>query len=338
MKKKLLWVVVAVFVLTVTVLIVAGPRFLSAIVTHGDPPPPRESFEEMVNHAELIVLTDVKSVKKGPDWVVPTGHPDSVDRVVTRRITLEVVKVYKGDVSQGQILTLVQWNDGITRSYQFPIPAFQINENDPIYKRGEQYILMLIPVFMPEEYKPYQPEPWQEGMFSVVYPEGRIRLNRDGTVTSVLDSFGINGKSLEEIEQMIANTVASLPSGLSQAREALITYFSLLHSQRYDEATYFFGGSYDLLRDWNPAVDPNDNVTLLKNGCTINGLMCLEVGTVVQEEEVSPDEFKFVVEFLNEDGSIFVSGPEASPQSQFKYTVMKADVRFLIQNLPVFAP
>ena len=61
-----------------------------------------------------------------------------------------------------------------------------------------------------EEYvKPYQPEPWQEGMFSVVYPEVRMLLSADGTVTSVLDFFGTNGKTLKEIEEMIAAASAT---------------------------------------------------------------------------------------------------------------------------------
>jgi len=51
-----------------------------------------------------------------------------------------------------------------------------------------------------------------------------------------------------------------------------------------------------------------------------------------------PHEFKFVVKFSNRDDSLFVSGPEASPQSQFIYTVMKVDIRFLIQDLPVYVP
>ena len=166
-----------------------------------------------------------------------------------------------------------------------------------------------------------------------------MHLNADGTVTSVLDTFGTNGKTLEEIEEKIATTAASLPSRLAQARAALLTYFSVLHSQDYNEVIYFYGGSYGLLRDWNPTVDPSDYVTLFENGCKINGLMCLEVGTVVQEEEISPHEFKFVVEFLNEDGSIFVSGPETSPQSQFVFTVSKDENgKFLVQDLPVYAP
>jgi hypothetical protein len=127
------------------------------------------------------------------------------------------------------------------------------------------------------------------------------------------------------------------PSPYLFAQEALLTYFSLLHEQNYAEAANFYGGSYDLLRDWNPTIDPNDYAALFENGCTINGLMCLQVLNFV-EEQVSPDEFKFIVEFMNEDGSLFVSGPETAPQSQFTYIVQKVDGRFLIQDLPIYVP
>jgi hypothetical protein len=128
------------------------------------------------------------------------------------------------------------------------------------------------------------------------------------------------------------------PSPHLFAQEALLTYFSQLNEQNYAEAANFYGGSYDLLRDWNPTVDPNDYAALFGKGCTINGLVCLQVLNFA-EEQVSPDEFKFTVEFMNEDGSLFVSGPETSPQSQFTFTVLKdEDGKFLVQDLPVYAP
>jgi len=338
-KRKLFWAVV-VLLLLATAWRLSWPRFLPVMRLHGDAPP-REFFEEMVNQADLIVLADVKSVKQGPDFVSSTGdqEPAHVGRVPTQRVTLNVVKVYQGDAAPGQTLTLYQGYVGVTWSGKLPLPFFMIDENDPVYKRGERYVLMLIPAFIPEELKPFQPEAWQEGMVVIVYPEGRMHLNADGTVTSALDTFGTNGKTLEEIEEKIATTAASLPSRLAQARGALLTYFSVLHSQDYNEVIYFYGGSYGLLRAWNPSVDPNDFAALFENGCTINGLMCLEARTVVQEEEISPREFKFVVEFMNEAGSLFVSGPETSPQSQFVFTVSKDENgKFLVQDLPVYAP
>ncbi len=145
-----------------------------------------------------------------------------------------------------------------------------------------------------------------------------------------------------------SSTVTSeppMPSDLERAREALTTYFSLLHAGHYGEAVHYYGGDYDILRDWNPTVAEDDYVTLFQQGCSINGLRCLRIRTIVREEQVSPTEFKFTVEFTNDDETLFVRGPccgatetEEPPQSQFAFTVKKVDSRFLVEDLPVSVP
>ncbi len=132
---------------------------------------------------------------------------------------------------------------------------------------------------------------------------------------------------------------------LKRAREDLIAFFSLLHAQRYGEATNYYGGTYDILRDWNPTVARDDRATLFKNGCTINRLMCLRIRTIVREEQVSPTELRFTVEFMNDDGTLFVLGPccgateeEIPPQTEFTFSVKKVDGRCLVQDLPVYVP
>jgi hypothetical protein len=210
MKKKPIWVGAALLALGVVALIATWPRYLPIERMHGEPEG-FSSFEEMVHRAELIVLADVKAVKQGPDYVSPIIGTSATEHYPTQRVTLEAAKVYKGDAVPGQTLTLYQEGVGVTRSIQFPWPVFRINENDPVYERGERYVLMLWPVPVGEEIKPYQPEPWQEGLFGVVHPAGRMRLNADGTVTSVLDSFGTNGKTSGEIEARIAAAVAAPP-------------------------------------------------------------------------------------------------------------------------------
>jgi hypothetical protein len=96
----------------------------------------------------------------------------------------------------------------------------------------------------------------------------------------------------------------STSTEVERARVALETFFSLLHDQRYDEAVNHYGGAYDVLRDWNPTVAQDDFATLWRNGCTINGLHCLKIEKIVQQEEVSPTEFRFIVEFMNDDGTL----------------------------------
>lgn len=134
------------------------------------------------------------------------------------------------------------------------------------------------------------------------------------------------------------------PDEVQGAREALTSYFSLLHAGHYNEATNYYGGIYDILRDWNPDVDEDDYAALFKRGCTSNGLKCLRIGTIVREEEVSPTESGSIVEFMNEDGTLFARGPccgteeEELPQTQFSFTVKKVDDRFLVQEMPVYVP
>lgn len=129
------------------------------------------------------------------------------------------------------------------------------------------------------------------------------------------------------------------------AHEALMAFFSLLHDQRYSEAINYYGGPYDVLRDWNPGVAPADHAALFRNGCTVNGLRCLRIRGILQEEEVAPAEFRLTVEFMDDDGNLFSLGPccgatgtEMPAQAQFTYTVKKVDSRFLVQELPVYVP
>jgi hypothetical protein len=135
------------------------------------------------------------------------------------------------------------------------------------------------------------------------------------------------------------------PDELDSAREALTSYFSLLQGGHYTEAIHYYGGDYEILRGWNPDVDPDDYVKLFERGCTANGLMCLQMGKVVDEEQESPSEFRFVLEFLSDDGTPFVLGPccgateeEMPPQTGFAFTVTKVDNRFLVRDLPVYVP
>ena len=134
-------------------------------------------------------------------------------------------------------------------------------------------------------------------------------------------------------------------SDLEMARQALTTFFSLLHDGHYDEAINYYGGSYEVLRDWNPPVDRWNYTGLLENGCTVNGLQCKPIRRIVDQEELSPTTFRFKVEFMEDDGGLFIRGPccgaspeQEPPESRFTYTVKKVGYRFLVQELPVYVP
>jgi len=134
--------------------------------------------------------------------------------------------------------------------------------------------------------------------------------------------------------------------GLEKARNALTTFFELLHQRKYEEAAELYGGDYQVLQGWNPSLDPQDYRSLLANGCEINGLQCLQVKRIMDEKVVSVAEYHFTVEFMKQDGSLFMRGPccgasatDDPPESQFTYTVIKNCAgEFLVRELPVYVP
>jgi hypothetical protein len=130
-----------------------------------------------------------------------------------------------------------------------------------------------------------------------------------------------------------------------QAQSALVSFFSALAGGRYTEAAMLYGGSYQDLVGFNPMVPPDEYPQLFQNACTSNGFQCLEIQSIVEARELAPDQFRFVVTFQNEDGSLFSrdvssdSSASAQPtQSQWSYTVKKVDDLFLVQELPVYLP
>lgn len=128
------------------------------------------------------------------------------------------------------------------------------------------------------------------------------------------------------------------------AEDALLAFFDRLHRGEYAAAAELFGGSYETLIGWNPEIDPQDHAALLENGCTINGVQCLNPLSVTLQTS-SPQAYEFLVEFEEDDGSLFTVGPccgadeSTPPQTQFTYTVAAdGDGGFLVEGLPPYLP
>jgi len=129
------------------------------------------------------------------------------------------------------------------------------------------------------------------------------------------------------------------------AKEALTSYFSLLNGKQYSEAIEYHGSGYKVLQDWNPNIAISDHVALIKNGCEVNGLQCLKIKSVINQQQVSSGEFKFTVQFANSDGTLFERGPccglteEQMPTTtSLEYVVKKVNNNFLVTTGPVYIP
>jgi hypothetical protein len=132
-----------------------------------------------------------------------------------------------------------------------------------------------------------------------------------------------------------------------RAKGALIEFFEHLNNGDYLSASSLYGGSYEVLAEYNPELDPEDSAALFRNACTINGFQCLQVQSVtLRQGGAHTGEYRFLVEFLAPDGGRFVLDPccgateaDMPPRSQFVFTVARSgEGVYQVQDLPVYAP
>lgn len=166
-----------------------------------------------------------------------------------------------------------------------------------------------------------------------------IRLER-----SVVDWNGIRLQSSAMLLRHEREGWTVQPSA-EHARDALLSFFSALANEQYVEATWLYGGSYEVLRGWNPDHDPEDLPGLWRLGCRHNGLQCLGRAEVIRVEPVTARLTRLVVRLMSDAGEPFVLGPccgateeEMPPQHEFGFTVARVENRYLVQDLPVYVP
>ena len=158
------------------------------------------SVEEARDLAKAIVRAEVVSVAPDADLVVPAaGEPTGEDRIPTQRVQVKVTKGYKGAVRDGQTLQIFQVGGKLLPTTPpdgkqgARVEAKQlVLEGDPPYKVGEEYVLML--------------EDGPRGALRPVAPEGRLKIERGGTVTAMVDNDAtkaVQGRGLAELERKL---------------------------------------------------------------------------------------------------------------------------------------
>lgn len=129
------------------------------------------------------------------------------------------------------------------------------------------------------------------------------------------------------------------------ARQALTEFFKHLNNTEYEQAVALYGGDYQVMSEWNPDLDPENHAALWENGCTLNGLQCLEIRSATLKEQTG-DTLVFTVEFNGPNGTLFTLGPccgadetQQPSVSEFEYRLQKtADGKFLVLDQPVYVP
>jgi hypothetical protein len=131
---------------------------------------------------------------------------------------------------------------------------------------------------------------------------------------------------------------------LDPAAEALASFFAALHEGRYADGAALYAGSYEVLQDMNPDVEPADHAALLERYCTQNGGVCLPMGAIVAQGDSPDGAALFTIQFLADDGSIFGQGPccgepdTADRRTEFAFSVREVDGAFRVMELPPYIP
>ena len=148
------------------------------------------------DRAQAIVLAEVVSTGRGEDIVTAQpNEPGGVDRIPTTRVTIKVVRSYKGSAKAGEQVSLFQTGGSVLpqapatgKGAQTDVQQLVL-EGDPSYARGEQYLLML--------------EPGPAGTLRPVSPEGRFRYDdRTGRLTGMVKNNVTNEIAAQQLSSL----------------------------------------------------------------------------------------------------------------------------------------
>ncbi|MGA9532658.1 MAG: hypothetical protein WBR18_08090 [Anaerolineales bacterium] len=144
----------------------------------------------------------------------------------------------------------------------------------------------------------------------------------------------------------VSPTPGDFPSEPVAARQTLFDFFESLNAGDFARAVDLYSGSYEIMIDHNPAIDPDDHAALLRAACTINGAVCLKVDSAQLADSTEPmdGQFMFQVRFRNDDGSAFRQKPccgadAGEGQEVFQFRVVQvAEHLFQVADSPIYMP
>lgn len=130
------------------------------------------------------------------------------------------------------------------------------------------------------------------------------------------------------------------------ARNTMVQYFANLNNAEYEHAALSYGGSYEMLQDYNPDIDQSDHTALLQAGCERNGLQCMQLMSIEKTTQLNSLTYQYHVSFRAADGGQFVLGPccgatetEMPPVRYFDITVSCTDEAVChVMELPPYVP
>ena len=146
----------------------------------------------------------------------------------------------------------------------------------------------------------------------------------------------------EEIKPNILNTKEEQIA----AQETLLTFFAYLKQAEFEKALEYFDlddSAWQDLANFSPDEVRGNRVKILENYCLAMGT-CLRA-EVLDIKNETVNEFQLLVQFINNDGNVYVYGPccgateaEMPSTKQFDFTVKKFGDTFKVTTPPLYRP
>lgn len=132
-------------------------------------------------------------------------------------------------------------------------------------------------------------------------------------------------------------------SGKVEAEETLRTYTKAFANQDASVIYELYGGSYEwlesFLRGFLPEIDLADKKGIINNYVKQGIMPRISLNEILEQKEVNEDEYVFVVNFINEDGTPFITREaDTIRDKEFTYTLKRVDGKFKVMELPPYQP
>jgi hypothetical protein len=148
---------------------------------------------------------------------------------------------------------------------------------------------------------------------------------------------------------IVLDPATQFGNDLEHAEQVLIAFFDALSQEDYRAAAQYHKVPNPLVFLY-PDVDPENAEALLVKACNDKErfgcrFYCWKIKDIVDRTQASPGEFFFTVRFEDDDGNLLIDGDNVTPRvcdppgcthSEYAYTVIKSEGRFLVNGIPVF--
>jgi len=124
----------------------------------------------------------------------------------------------------------------------------------------------------------------------------------------------------------------------AKAQMALNNFLSHLEMKQYQQATQYFGGSYDYLKELNPNINNTSAHNYLKHFCESNSGICLPF-TIKSQKKIDENVFVFQVQYFEDNGQLFINGCgcggiDQEKKDKFNFSVRKEGEKYYVVDLP----